>query len=217
MEALADAFLSREQQRQQRDDGPACLSKGTDASCPLAGLLLSRNRISDAGLVSLLNLLKMQPDTTPSSTSIQLKLLSLADNGRITRNGLEQLLDLLDKSYFPHLQRVYLHGNPCSTSQQLMDRLSYFLELNTVRRHIVTSEDFPAPAVPYVLERVNRNITQDAGMRASVLYGLCRELPHIWPKGRSSRSNSSNDRKEKAGEHATQLDEPEKKEESKTE
>eukprot|EP00980_Cylindrotheca_fusiformis_P003911 scaffold867_cov112-Cylindrotheca_fusiformis.AAC.9 len=107
-----------------------------------------------------------------------LKVLSLAVCN-ISNAGIQTLTDCVRFHNNTHLTRIYLFGNPQNDNRE-KEILSYWLELNAIGRSAMRGS-ISSAMIPTVLSSPsNQN-------RPDLLYGLLRELPHVWcPKRGSS-------------------------------
>jgi hypothetical protein len=137
-----------------------------EESSSFRALILSENPIGDAGMELVCQALHHNRS---------LMLLAVGDC-RFTDKGMAALAHCL-RHYNCSLQRLYSYGNAftkCDSSSGADHHLEvrYWLDLNARGRSFLRSDQCRAEFLPRMLSKVSE--------KPEVLYGLLRELPHLW-------------------------------------
>jgi Ran GTPase-activating protein (RanGAP) involved in mRNA processing and transport len=143
-------------------------SSSSSSSSSLRALILSENPIGDGGMELLCQALRHNRS---------LMLLAVGDC-RVTDKGMAVLAHCL-RHYNCSLQRLYSYGNAftnkCESSSSGADHhleVRYWLDLNARGRSFLRSDQCRSEFLPRMLSKVSE--------KPEVLYGLLRELPHLW-------------------------------------
>jgi hypothetical protein len=137
------------------------LANGLEATNSLTALILSENPIGDDGMEQLCHAV---------CHNRSLMLLAIGDC-QITDRGIHALSQALRSNC--SLQRLYVYGNSgvnLNSDDNLETR--YWLDLNAGHRAFLRSNDCLPGFLPEILAKSSK--------RQELLYGLLRELPHVW-------------------------------------
>jgi hypothetical protein len=142
------------------------IAKGIRENDMLSSLILSENPMVGAG-----DGMELLCEALHHNQSLRLLALGVCGLSHRSICALAQSL----RQHNCSLQRLYAYGNPLvDLDSRDYVQLRYWLDLNTRGRSFIRDQqDFRSEYLPRVLAKVD-------GDKPEIIYGLLRQLPHIW-------------------------------------
>jgi Ran GTPase-activating protein (RanGAP) involved in mRNA processing and transport len=131
----------------------------------LENLILSENKVGDEGIQWLCQALK---------TNATLKVLSIA-SCQLSNQSLHYLLDALKHN--TTLEQIYSYSNPFKDTKRSKE-VDYWLEMNRNGRSDIRAESYRSEFIPNLVVKCSRDSLNCE--RPDRVYGILRELPHLW-------------------------------------